>query len=391
MAVLVAGIDEAGYGPLLGPLVVGGAAFVLETNAHAAQGTTDVSTPATPPQETPDLWRRLSRIVSAKADKTGRRLHVADSKVVYGSGGGAGGLKALEKSVLAFAATTAERPNAADGPTSAPPLGRLHDLLAVVDPGCGDLLARHPWYAAEPDEAFPLACSAAGLGPMVNALRLEMSAAGVACAGLWARVLPEGRYNDLVRVTRNKSAVSFSLVAALMERMLTECQSRGVPGLIVCDRQGGRERYGEVLRTSFPDWHLTVETETPGRAEYSLTAAPSRPGKPRPQQQQALGTAGTLTAPTLTAPTLTGPTFTTVRIIFCEKGEQEALPTALASMLAKYLREALMHRFNRWWTTRQPGLTPTAGYYTDAIRFLEDTADLRGSLSVADAELIRER
>ncbi|MEZ6080363.1 MAG: hypothetical protein R3C56_33235 [Pirellulaceae bacterium] len=44
-------------------------------------------------------------------------------------------------------------------------------------------------------------------------------------------------------------------------------------------------------------------------------------------------------------------------------------PTALASMLAKYLRERLMHPLNAFWQGQLPQLKPTAGYPVDAQRF----------------------
>jgi ribonuclease HII len=80
-----------------------------------------------------------------------------------------------------------------------------------------------------------------------------------------------------------------------------------------------------------------------------------------------------------------------VRIVFCEKAESIALPVAAASMLAKYTREALMHRFNRYWQQHMPDLSPTAGYYTDGWRFLREIQDVRAKLGVRDGELIRSR
>ena len=47
------------------------------------------------------------------------------------------------------------------------------------------------------------------------------------------------------------------------------------------------------------------------------------------------------------------------------------MPVALASMISKYTREALMSRFNTWWQTHLPALAPTAGYYSDGVRFIE--------------------
>ena len=48
-------------------------------------------------------------------------------------------------------------------------------------------------------------------------------------------------------------------------------------------------------------------------------------------------------------------------VAFRMNGE-EFLPTALASMTAKYLRELAMRAFNEFWCASVPGLRPTAGY-----------------------------
>ncbi len=59
-------------------------------------------------------------------------------------------------------------------------------------------------------------------------------------------------------------------------------------------------------------------------------------------------------------------------------------------MTAKYLRELHMMLFNRWWQQHQD-LRATAGYYTDARRFLAECDPLRRRLGVDDALLVRNR
>src|SRR5438128_726985 len=83
---IIVGIDEAGYGPLLGPLVVSAVAFevpvsVLREAKSAADG--------------PDLWKLLRTAVSRRPLKRGSRLAVADSKVLYDSGDHENGLQLL--------------------------------------------------------------------------------------------------------------------------------------------------------------------------------------------------------------------------------------------------------------------------------------------------------
>jgi hypothetical protein len=67
------------------------------------------------------------------------------------------------------------------------------------------------------------------------------------------------------------------------------------------------------------------------------------------------------------------------------------LPTALASMTAKYLRELSMRAFNEFWCLRVPGLRPTAGYPGDAPRFKQAIDAARRELGVADHVLWRNR
>jgi hypothetical protein len=316
---IVAGIDEAGYGPLLGPLVVGASAFRVA--------------------EDRDLWRALGPIVTPKRDPTGRKIHVADSKAVYST---AAGLAPLELGVLAFAGAIGL------------PAGDLDELIAAVDPQAASWIARHPWYGRELDARFPIDIAPSSVGPRVNGVRSACAAADVVPIGMWARVLTEGRYNDLVGRTRNKGSALFSLAASLLDHLMQHHAHEPGGVRVVCDRQGGREHYGEPLRSMFPDWRMSVEEETPRCAIYTLTRGAS-----------------------------------TARIEFREKGESASLPTALASMLCKYLREGLMSRFNAWWLTRVPGLRPTAGYYTDGMRFLGDISEVRQRLAVPDGDLVR--
>lgn len=324
---ILAGIDEAGYGPLLGPLVVGCCAFEVSD--------------ADPAGELPCLWKRLKKIVGKSRSKTGRRLHVNDSKLVYSP---SAGLKELERAVLAVCGTLGAWP------------ARLDEFLQITAAHAMADLAEHRWYVPVGDEPFPFEQDAAAVRVVGNGLRVEMERNSARCVHLGARLVPERQFNRMVEATRNKASALFSIAAIHLDHLLKTYGGRGL--VIFCDRQGGRGHYGHLLRLMFEEWALEIVTENiseaHGRSEYRLT----RGGD-------------------------------VVRVIFCEKAEAQCMPVALASMLSKYLRETMMRRFNGYWRQHLPDVAPTAGYYGDGERFLTDIDVKRRELGVTDAELIR--
>jgi hypothetical protein len=322
---ILAGIDEAGYGPLLGPLVVGCCAFQLD---------------ADPAGELPCLWKLLKKVVGKTRSKTGRRIHINDSKLVYQPG--PEGLKELEKGILTLLATVA-----AD-------CSDLHTILSHVAPDVLTQLPNYNWYTPFAGESFPAEVDGMVIKAFANALRIQMEMSKARCLHLAARVVLERELNRQLDATRNKSSVLFSTSAMHLDHLI---KTYGAHGLVIfCDQQGGRAHYGQLLRLMFEDWDLEILKEGDGFSEYRLIRGEH-----------------------------------IVRIIWCEKAEAQCLPVAAASMLSKYLREMLMRRFNAFWKIHLPDVKPTAGYYNDGLRFLRDIKQKRKELSITDELLVRSR
>lgn len=204
------GMDEAGYGPNLGPLVI-------TTTAWEVPGR---------PQDF-DWWTELADAVTNVPERGDTRLHVADSKAVYSP---SKGLASLERSVLALL-----------GSQNAPPDG-FRQLWASLVPSDAFDMDAEPWFA-ERDTPLPLHPDAVDGGGEVLSRALEKS--GVKLLAIRSEIVLVRRFNELVRASGSKGVTLSSLSARLL-RSVWEPGSPE-PTLVVADKHGGRNRYDDVL------------------------------------------------------------------------------------------------------------------------------------------------
>lgn len=326
----IVGIDEAGYGPLLGPLVVSAVAFDVPASLLGS---------AQDGGDGPDLWKILSATIARKPNLRRPRLAVADSKLLHGKVETPTGVGLLERAALTFLAVADRRPTT------------LRGLLRVVCPDVLPALAEYPWYTAA-DIELPVDCSPGDIATQANALRGNMTGTGVRFLGAWVEVLPEGHFNRLVGATHNKAVVLFTQNARLMQRIADRLGHRTLH--IWADRHGGRTSYLRPLMRAFDDAQLEVVDESPERSSYRLT---------RPCGCWNLR--------------------------FVTKGETRHLPIALASIFSKYIRELFMACFNRYWCGQMPDLRPTAGYSQDGRRFLSDIGSILERQGLDRTRLVR--
>jgi len=322
--VLHIGVDEAGYGPLLGPLVIGLAAFRVEDD----------------PDGPADDWsahlrRRLKGYV-CRVSKTDRSkalpVPVDDSKRVTQRHG----IDGLARGVGAFAAALDQAPPA-----------HLEDLIVRYSDCRPDGYGRAPWFRRL--DRFPVPGY-----PWTGPLEDRWAARGVRALDL--RVLPADapELNDSFEQLRNKANVLGLLSATLLLSVLD--RHPGEDACVVMDRHGGRLDYAAYLGHVFPFARVTPQPGPKGESRYRVDL-PDR----------------------------------CLRIRFVTKGDQVSLAVSWASMAAKLTRELFMQSFNSWFSQRCPGVRPTAGYYNDGRRFLEDVDGMLNDEEIERALLVRSR
>ncbi len=323
LAVLIyAGIDEAGYGPMLGPLCVAGTVFVLPGHD--------------PTKGPPELWRLLQAAVCRKPRDRRRRIAVNDSKKLKGPNDGPSHpLRHLERAVLAF------WPHDTPPPSDDVLLARL-----------GSEVPGRPWFTEGCE--LPLAHTADQTRISRGRVGRAMERAEARCEAMWCRVIDAAELNRSVARSVNKADVNFNAAVGLIDSIWSRWPDEHPR--VVIDRHGGRTRYAAGLQRALAPSRVDVVAETPTLSRYLLSRGGSK-----------------------------------LTVTFALEADGRFLPVALASMIAKYTRELLMLRLNRFFRAELPQLKPTAGYYGDAPRYVTEIKPVMRRLRLSPSQLIRNR
>jgi len=303
------GIDEAGYGPNLGPMVM--TAVVAES---AGDGGSDR-------REGRDLdfWGELAATVD-RAGGDPDRLWVDDSKAILRGGKGR---DRLETACLAAVHAAANEVPCCFG-----------DLLDVLGAGTLDDVELASWSElGQGDRSGPPLASRREHEPLLARRPLLPKSARWRITAVRSVVVGPARFNHRLAVHGLKSMVHFEAFERLL-RLMWDRAADGVTTQVCSDKHGGRHYYLPALSRSFPDAWIDRGDEGANLSRYTIREATRR-----------------------------------LELSLVPRADQSHGLVALASIVSKTVRELWMDAFNAYWGARVPGLRHTAGYPVDAMRF----------------------
>jgi len=237
MAVLV-GIDEAGYGPLLGPLVVSSASFSIPDDMLKA-----------------DLWKVLEHAVGKTKRNLSGRILITDSKKAHTK---ASGVTHLRRGVLAALGCASEKGDFSNN---------ARQLLDRLCPQCSQRLCNYPWY--EKLDELSLEADNSDIEIASGVLKKALNNSDMALSGVRSRCLDVGYYNSQVDKVKNKSNVLFTALCGLILDELNKAP-KGEALQVIVDRQGGRINYANPLMRMFPGMELTIIKQSAELSSYEM-------------------------------------------------------------------------------------------------------------------------
>jgi len=313
---LVIGMDEAGYGPNLGPLVIGATCWEVPGDPRDF-----------------NLWGALAECVSEDGRDFPDRLQIADSKSVYSP---SKGLKKLETGALAMLSSAAVA------------CTRWSTLRKHLDGKSATTGDQPMWYSGF-DPALPMHADPSIVSSFVGRLQACYERVGIRLVGVQCVIVEPREFNEALNEHNSKGVLLSTRSLSLLRRFWDP--DRDEPTLTIADKHGGRNRY-DVLLSEVLDGQMVF------RIEEGREISRYRVGQ--------------------------------TELWFRMRAEQ-FLPVAVASMVAKYVREISMDALNNFWRARIPELKPTKGYPMDARRFLNDIQEELPRAGIAMTDLWRNK
>ena len=228
---LLIGMDEAGYGPNLGPLVI--TASVWEV----------------PDDPDFDIWSAMLDIVQREPVKNERKIQVGDSKDVYSP---TRGISELEKSVQCALRLLDIRP------------GDFRDLADFLCPEVE--MADEPWFD-EVNLELPVSDVAVSeIDEIGDAWQEACRKHGIKLKQVRSDIVLTSRFNQAVEDCGSKGVMLSRTSLNLLRSVWNPDEEQ--PTLIVCDKHGGRNRYNELLYDIMDGQMIFCVEESRARSAY---------------------------------------------------------------------------------------------------------------------------
>ena len=283
-----------------------------------------------------DLWDLFRSAIHRGEPGGPSRVCVADSKTVFKRSAGVG---SIERHLLPFVALLGELPET------------LRDFVNRFGMADADAFSSYPWYNGV-DSALPRDIGHEAVKAQSKALEACFASAKSAFCSVNFEVLDVAAFNREIADCNNKAVALSRCLARLMKKLRQEFAGETIR--LTVDKQGGRNYYHNFLAATFPFNNIKVHVESAEASHYTIMDGDSE-----------------------------------LAVTFRAKGDRQCLPTALASMFSKYVRELFLERLNAYWMQRIPDLKPTAGYTTDGRRFLSEIEAVRQAENIPLDLLVR--
>ncbi len=231
----IVGVDEAGYGPNLGPFVMTSVACRVP-DCHGSA----------------DLWQLLQPAVRRATDADDGRLLLDDSKRVYVKRGIAG----LERGIL----TTLAGANRSLPST-------LAALLETWCPEDGDEIRREAWYRGT--SPLPLHLDADAWQTAASHFAQVGSENAINDWRLHAVLVCPSRFNELIEESGSKGHVLGDSLSRLLRALLGDLPGEDAASIFV-DKHGGRNTYAAMLQHALPKGNVLTERESMANSTYRV-------------------------------------------------------------------------------------------------------------------------
>jgi len=236
---LLIGVDEAGYGPSMGPLTICATAWRVPMGLDASEMTSMLE---------PELLAKPIKQNSV-------HVPIGDSKKIHRDEYAVEGL-ILGSRFLSFAI---------DGkvPTE------WDAKIASFAKEDWSRLASIPWYVKRPSaHAMILDTKFPDQANYFQAAFQKTQSLEMQLVGIRMRVIDEIDFNRQVDRTGNKSTLLSEASLALVKQVIRELSEKGEDVEVYCDKHGGRNRYQAVLTYSFDEEWFEIEIESRACSRY---------------------------------------------------------------------------------------------------------------------------